>query len=96
MLISPGYLRCADGYTEGAVEAVTHPQRLIREYHEELKAEFFNRETKCFRIWPVILGEMKAVRVHVPSFLSNTVFYCFPQQNGSLNLVRLLQKDLNK
>ena len=90
-MISPGYLRYADEFTEGAMQSLSHQQTLIREYHEKLKEEFFNKGAKPFRIWPVILGQMKANRVHVPKFLSNSLFYCFPHQNGSDNLLELLR-----
>ena len=94
MMISPGYLLYADEYTKGALKAVSPQQSQIRRYHELLKTEFFDKKREVFRIWPVLLRRLKANRVHVPTFLSNSVFYSFPQLNGSDNLVELLRLDL--
>ena len=96
MMISPGYLLYADEYTKGAEKAASPQQRRIRRYHELLKTEFFDKKREVFRIWPVLLGRLKANRVHVPTFLSSTVFYSFPQQNGSDNLMELLRLDLEE
>lgn len=93
MLVSPGYLRYADAYSEGARKPATLQQKLMRKIQEKLKEEFFNRAV-AFRIWPVLLHEMKAGRVHLPQFLSDAVYYWFPLKQRAENVMMLLEEEL--
>ena len=95
MLISPGYLLYADAYSDGADRETTFQQKLIRKIQEKLKKEFFSKE-RAFRIWPVLLLETNAVRVHIPSFLRESMFYCFPRSRSSEDIMLLLREDSNR
>ncbi|XP_076471003.1 uncharacterized protein LOC143300940 [Babylonia areolata] len=95
MVITPGYLRYADADTEGADEARSSQQKLMRKIQEKLKREFFDRVVP-FRIWPVLLHELKANRLHVPLFLSKSLFYWFPCRHNTENLVQVLRNDLRQ
>lgn len=87
MMVSPGYLRYADAYTEGARETQSDQQKLIRRFHEQLKDEYF--ETPTCRVWPVL--HLDANRVHLPSFLREGIYYFYPPQRDTENLFVLLK-----